>query len=169
MSKKFNMDEFMKELGEIDIPSREEIKKLNKTEPKHSPEFEEYFSKVIGKGFNFSPKELEQLKWSLKNTIQRWRVKKIVGKDELPDTGGKLIWSWKMSMDKHFTTDIVKAITRYIKNKQRKMFGLKNSHLHEPYIAHMIDVMMREGLTISYPDQEMIERFFDGGNLDGIE
>ena len=43
MSKKFNMDEFMKELGEIEIPTNDEIKKLRKAEPKFSKEFEDYY------------------------------------------------------------------------------------------------------------------------------
>lgn len=169
MSKKFNMDEFMKELGEIEIPTNDEIKKLRKAEPKFSKEFEDYFSQVIGKGFNFTRNELEQLKWSLNNTIKRWRIKGIVGKDELPDTGSKLIWSWKMSVDKDQTTKMVKSISKRINNYRRKMFGTKDNGANEPYIAHMVDIMMREGFPIRYPDQELIDRFFRGGDLEGIE
>ena len=163
------MDEFRKELGEIDIPTVEEIKVLKKNQPKFSSEFEDYFKQVIGSGFNFTRNELEQLKWSLSNTIKRWRIKGIIKEDELPDTGGKLIWSWKMSIDKDQTTKMVKSISKRINNYRRKMFGTKDGGANEPYIAHMINVMMREGFPIRYPDQEMIERFFEGGNLEGIE
>ena len=125
-------------------------------------DFDDYFNEVIGKGFNFTKKELEDLKENLKNTIARWRIKGLVEDGELPDAHGKLIWDWKMSCDKDMTIRIVKSLTKRINNYSRKFFGLKGSPMMEGYVAHMVDIMMREGMPIQYPNRELIERFFRG-------
>ena len=161
--------DWKKELEDIEVPNDEDLKKLKKEEPKHSKEYLDYFDKIIGKGFNFTRKELDDLRYSLKYTIQRWRIKGLVKKDELPDTGGKLIWSWKMTLDKDTTIKMVKSISKRISNYRRKLFGLKDGGMNEPYISHMVDMMMREGMPINYPDPELIDRFFSGGDLEGIE
>jgi hypothetical protein len=159
-----------KELEDMKLPDEKELKKFKEQQsPKHSPEFEDWFSRVIGKGFNFTRVELDNMKYSMKYSIQRWRVKGLVGDNELPDTGGRLVWSWKMSFDKQQTINLVKSLSKRISNYRRKMFGMKDGGMNEPYIAHMVDLMMREGMPIRYPDQEMIERFFQGGDLEGIE
>ena len=129
-------------------------------------DFDEYFNEVIGRGFNFTKKERMELKENLKNSIARWRIKGLIGKDELPDAGGKLIWDWKMYEDKLMTIRLVKSLSKRINNYRRKMFGLKDSGANEIYIHHMVDIMMREGMPIRYPDPELIDRFFGG---DGIE
>ena len=161
--------DWKKELDDIQMPDKQELKKLKQETPKHSKEFEEYFKRVVGKGFNFTRKELDDMKYSLKYSIQRWRIKGLVDKNELPDSGGRLIWSWKMTFDKEQTIKMVKSISKRINNYRRKMFGTKDGGSNEQYIAHMVDMMMKEGFPIRYPDQEMIDRFFRGANLEGIE
>ena len=158
-----------KQIDDIKMLDETELVKLKKETPKFSPEYSKWFEGVVGKGFNFTRKEIEDMKYSLRFSIQRWRIKGLIGKNELPDTGCNLVWSWKMTFDKEQTIKMVKSLSKRINNYKRKMFGLKDGNTNEPYIAHMIDVMMREGFPITYPNQEMISRFFDGGNLDGIE
>ena len=158
-----------KQIDDIKILNETELVKLKKETPKFSPEYNKWFEGVVGKGFNFTRKEIEDMKYMMKYSIQRWRIKGLVGDKELPDTGGRLVWSWKMSFDKDQTIKLVKSLSKRISNYRRKIFGLKDGGMNEPYIAQMVDLMMREGMPISYPDREMIDRFFDGGNLDGIE
>ena len=44
-----------KELEDMKLPDEKELKKFKEQQsPKHSPEFEDWFSRVIGKGFNFT-------------------------------------------------------------------------------------------------------------------
>ena len=108
--------DWKKELDDIQMPDKQELKKLKQETPKHSKEFEEYFKRVVGKGFNFTRKELDDMKYSLKYSIQRWRIKGLVDKNELPDSGGRLIWSWKMTFDKEQTIKMVKSISKRINN-----------------------------------------------------
>ena len=129
-------------------------------------DFDAYFDEVIGKGYNFTQKERAELKVSLKNTIARWRLKGMVGKDELPDPQGKRIWEWKMAEDKEMTIRIVRSITKRINNYSRKFFGLKDSSMMEGYVAMMVDTMMKEGMPIRYPNPELIDRFFKGGGIE---
>ena len=58
--------DWKKELEDIEVPNDEDLKKLKKEEPKHSKEYLDYFDKIIGKGFNFTRKELDDLRYSLK-------------------------------------------------------------------------------------------------------
>ena len=161
------MSDWKKLIDEMDVVDDKKLKELmSQPKPKYSPEFEDWFSRVIGKGFNFTPKELAQMKVSMTYSIGRWRVKGLIGESELPDTGGKLVWGWKMYQDKEKTIQMVKAITRYVKNYSRRMFGLKDGGNNEVYIAHYVNEMMKEGMPIRYPDQELIDKFFKGDPID---
>ena len=87
-------------------------------------DFDKYFDEIIGT-LQITRVERERYKESLKNSITRWRIKGLLGKDEIPDTGGKLIWDWKMSQDKDMVVQMVNSVSKRIFNYRRKIFGLK--------------------------------------------
>jgi|TARA_Y100000296_G_scaffold85303_1_gene120840 hypothetical protein len=128
-------------------------------------DFDKYFDEVIGT-LQLTKVERNRYKESLKNSITRWRIKGLLGKDEIPDTGGKLIWDWKMSQDKDMVVQMVNSLSKRIFNYRRKIFGLKDSGVSKAYISYMINELMKEGMPIYYPDYELIDRFFTGGEIE---
>jgi|TARA_B100001964_G_scaffold225397_1_gene273178 hypothetical protein len=127
--------------------------------------FDKYFNEIIGT-LQITKVERKRYEESLKNTITRWRIKGLLGEDELPDTGGKLIWEWKMSQDKEMVIQMVNSVSKRIFNYRRKIFGLKDTGQNKSYIAHMVNEMMKEGMPIFYPTPELIDRFFTGGEIE---
>ncbi|MBT7755586.1 MAG: hypothetical protein HN726_05355 [Candidatus Magasanikbacteria bacterium] len=127
--------------------------------------FDKYFDEIIGT-LQITRVERERYKESLKNSITRWRIKGLLGKDEIPDTGGKLIWNWKMSQDKDMVIQMVSSVSKRIFNYRRKIFGLKDTGPNKTYIAHMVNELMKEGMPIFYPNPELIDRFFRDGEIE---
>ena len=126
--------------------------------------FDKYFNEIIGT-LQITKVERKRYEESLKNTITRWRIKGLLGEDELPDTGGKLIWEWKMSQDKEMVIQMVNSVSKRIFNYRRKIFGLKDTGQNKSYIAHMVNEMMKEGMPIFYPTPELIDKFFRGEGI----
>ena len=76
-------------------------------------DFDKWVSDVIGKGMNFTPKEKDNIKENLTNTLSRWRLKGLIGKDELPGVGSEIIWEWKRDHDKTMIIKLVKTQNHY--------------------------------------------------------
>ena len=128
-------------------------------------DFDKYFNEVVGT-IQLSKVERNRYKESLRNTIKRWEIKGIISENELPDVNGKLIWDWKMSQDKDMVVQMVNSLSKRIFNYRRKIFGLKDSGVSKAYISYMINELMKEGMPIYYPDYELIDRFFTGGEIE---
>ena len=125
-------------------------------------DFDKWVSDVIGKGMNFTPKEKDNIKENLKNTLSRWRMKGLIGKDELPGAGSEIIWEWKRDHDKTMVIKLVKRMNSTIVNYRRKVFGLKGGMVSEAHISHIVNELMKEGMPIFYPNRELIDKFFKG-------
>ena len=125
-------------------------------------DFDKWVSDVIGKGMNFTPKEKDNIKENLKNTLIRWRMKGLIGKDELPSVDSDIIWEWKRDNDKTMIIKLVKRMNSTIVNYRRKVFGLKGGMVSEAHISHIVNELMKEGMTIFYPNRELIDKFFKG-------
>ena len=125
-------------------------------------EFDKWVSDVIGKGMNFTPKEKDNIKENLKNTLIRWRMKGLIGKDELPSVDSDIIWEWKRDNDKTMIIKLVKRMNSTIVNYRRKVFGLKGGMVSEAHISHIVNELMKEGMPIFYPNRELIDKFFKG-------
>ena len=125
-------------------------------------DFDKWVSDVIGKGMNFTPKEKDNIKENLKNTLSRWRMKGLIGKDELPEEGSEIIWEWKRDHDKDMIIKLVRKLNNSIVNYRRKVFGLKGGMVSEAHISHIVNELMKEGMPIFYPNRELIDKFFKG-------
>jgi|TARA_B100001964_G_C14206082_1_gene588188 hypothetical protein len=125
-------------------------------------DFDKWVSDVIGKGMNFTPKEKDNIKENLKNTLIRWRMKGLIGKDELPSVDSDIIWEWKRDNDKTMIIKLVKRMNSTIVNYRRKVFGLKGGMVSEAHISHIVNELMKEGMPIFYPNRELIDKFFKG-------
>jgi len=125
-------------------------------------EFDKRVSDVIGKGMNFTPKEKDNIKENLTNTLSRWRLKGLIGKDELPGVGSEIIWEWKRDHDKTMIIKLVKRMNSTIVNYRRKVFGLKGGMVSEAHISHIVNELMKEGMPIFYPNRDLIDKFFKG-------
>ena len=125
-------------------------------------DFDKWVSDVIGKGMNFTPKEKDNIKENLKNTLIRWRMKGLIGKDELPSVDSDIIWEWKRDNDKTMVIKLVKRMNSTIVNYRRKVFGLKGGMVSEAHISHIVNELMKEGMPIFYPNRELIDKFFKG-------
>ena len=128
-------------------------------------DFEEYFDDVIGT-LQLTKVERKKYKDSLKYSMKRWEIKGLIEKGEFPDKGGRRIQEWMMLQDKEMVIQMVKSLEKRIFNYRRKIFGLVGTTPQKEYIAYMVNEMMKEGLPIRYPDQDVIDKFFRG---DGIE
>ena len=128
-------------------------------------DFDKYFNEVVGT-IQLSKVERNRYKESLRNTIKRWEIKGIISENELPDVNGKLIWDWKMSQDKDMVIQMVKSLEKRIFNYRRKIFGLVGSNPNSTYIAYMVNELMKEGMPLFYPNRELIDRFFNGGEIE---
>ena len=95
-------------------------------------DFENWVKDVIGRGMNFTPNERGRIKENLKNTLYRWRIKGLIGKDELPAADSEIIWEWKRDHDKDMIIKLVRKLNNSIVNYRRKVFGLKGDKLNEP-------------------------------------
>ncbi len=129
-------------------------------------DFDKWVSDVIGKGMNFTPKEKDNIKENLKNTLSRWRMKGLIGKDEFPGTGSEIIWEWKRDHDKTMVMKLVKRMNSTIMNYRRKVFGLKGGMVSETHISHIVNELMKEGMPIFYPNRELIDKFFKGDPIE---
>ena len=125
-------------------------------------DFDNWVKDVIGRGMNFTPNERGRIKKNLKNTLYRWRMKGLIGKDELPDTDSEIIWEWKRDHDKTMVMKLIKKMNSTIVNYRRKVFGLKGGMVSETHISHIVNELMKEGMPIFYPNRELIDKFFRG-------
>ena len=125
-------------------------------------DFDNWVKDVIGRGMNFTPNERGRIKENLKNTLYRWRMKGLIGKDKLPAADSEIIWEWKRDHDKDMIIKLVRKLNNSIVNYRRKVFGSKGGAVSHVYIAHMLNLMMKEGMPIFYPNYELIDKFFRG-------
>jgi len=128
-------------------------------------DFNKYFKEIIGT-LQLTQVERKTYLESLKNTLKRWEIKGIIQKGELPDVDSDLIWDWKMAQDKEMVIQMVKSLEKRIFNYRRKIFGLKGTNPNSTYITHMVNELMKEGMPIFYPNRELIDRFFKGGEIE---
>tara|TARA_B100002003_G_C13901161_1_gene438991 strand:+ start:87 stop:479 length:393 start_codon:yes stop_codon:yes gene_type:complete len=128
-------------------------------------DFDEYFDEIICT-LQLTKVERKRYKDSLKFTLKRWEIKGLIKKGELPETGSKRIEEWKMDMDKGMVIQMVGSLEKRIFNYRRKIFGLIGTTPQKPYIAHMVNELMKEGMQIHYLNQDVIDKFFAG---EGIE
>jgi len=128
-------------------------------------DFEKYFKEIIGT-LQLTRIERKTYLESLKNTLKRWEIKGIIQKGEIPDVNSDLIWDWKMSQDKDMVIQMVKSLEKRIFNYRRKIFGLVGSNPNSTYIAYMVNELMKEGMPLFYPNRELIDRFFKGGEIE---
>lgn len=128
-------------------------------------DFNKYFKEIIGT-LQLTQVERKTYLESLKNTLKRWEIKGIIQKGELPDVDSDLIWDWKMSQDKEMVIQMVKSLEKRIFNYRRKIFGLVGSSPQQEYIAYMVNELMKEGMPLFYPNRELIDRFFKGGEIE---
>ncbi|MBT7786994.1 hypothetical protein HN743_02915 [Candidatus Woesearchaeota archaeon] len=128
-------------------------------------DFEKYFKEIIGT-LQLTRIERKTYLESLKNTLKRWEIKGIIQKGEIPDVNSDLIWDWKMSQDKDMVIQMVKSLEKRIFNYRRKIFGLVGSNPNSTYIAYMVNELMKEGMPLFYPNRELIDRFFNGGEIE---
>ena len=128
-------------------------------------DFEKYFKEIIGT-LQLTRIERKTYLESLKNTLKRWEIKVIIQKGEIPDVNSDLIWDWKMSQDKDMVIQMVKSLEKRIFNYRRKIFGLVGSNPNSTYIAYMVNELMKEGMPLFYPNRELIDRFFNGGEIE---
>ena len=123
--------------------------------------FDKLYNEVIGT-LQLTTKERGRYKDSLSASITRWRVKGILGEDELPGASDRIIWEWKMDMDKSMVVQMCESVAKRVFNYRRKVFGLIGTTPSSTYISHMVNEMMKEGMPIYYPDQDVIDKFFRG-------
>ena len=128
-------------------------------------DFDDYFDEVIGT-LQLTKNERIKYKDSLRYTLKRWEIKGLIEKGELPDVDSDLIWDWKMAQDKEMVIQMVKSLEKRIFNYRRKIFGLKGTNPNSTYITHMVNELMKEGMPIFYPNRELIDRFFKGGEIE---
>jgi len=128
-------------------------------------DFDEYFDEIIGT-LQLTRVEKKKYKTSLKATLKRWEIKGLIERGELPERSSRRIQEWMMDMDKGMVIQMVGSLEKRIFNYRRKIFGLVGTTPQKEYIAYMVNEMMKEGLPIRYPDQDVIDKFFRG---DGIE
>ena len=128
-------------------------------------DFDEYFDEVIGT-LQLTKNERIKYKDSLIYTLKRWELKGLIEEGELPERASKRIQEWMMDMDKSMVIQMVGSVEKRIMNYRRKIFGLKDTGPNKTYIAHMVNELMKEGMPIKYPDPELIDRFFKGGEIE---
>ena len=110
--------------------------------------------------------EKKKYKTSLKATLKRWEIKGLIERGELPERSSRRIQEWMMDMDKGMVIQMVGSLEKRIMNYRRKIFGLVGTTPQKEYIAYMVNEMMKEGMPIRYPNQDVIDKFFRG---EGIE